>query len=258
MDRLQKAVALAEQKIRTRGQGLGSGTTGDNEYENTQVVPISSERLASKRVVAGLANSLDQDAFKMLRTKVFAEMRANNWRTLAVSSPTLGQGKSTVVANLAVAAAMEVTQSVLAVDLDLERPNLHRVFDLEVKKGLSDVIQGRAEMSDVLINPGIDRLALVPGRESLVNSSEWLSNPRVQSLLDEFRSRYKSRFIMYDMPAVLRSDGVLKSIKGFDCSLLVVEDGVNVADEIKQSADVMAKTNFLGYVINKAGSFLAP
>ena len=252
MDRLQKAVALAEEKLRARGDNVGLGAVSNIEYEETQVVPISSEQLAERRIVAGLGDSIDRETFRLLRTKIFAEMRANNWRTLAVSTPTLGQGKSTIVANLAVAASMEVTQSVLAVDLDLERPNLHRVFDLEIETGLSDVIQGQIEMQDVMVNPGIDRLTLAPGGSPLTNSSEWLSNPKMQALLTEFRSRYRSRFVIYDMPPILRSDDVLKSIQDFDCSLLVLEDGVNVVDEIKQSVDVMRQTNFLGYVVNKA------
>jgi len=253
VDRLQKAVALAEDKLRARGNTVGlGGVVDDIEYKDTQVVSVSSEQLAEKRVVAGLGDSIDRETFKKLRTKVFTEMRTNNWRTLAVSTPTVGQGKSTIVANLAVAASMEVTQSVLAVDLDLGRPNLHNAFDLEGKAGLSDVIQGKAEMNDVLVNPGINRLTLAPGGEPLKNSSEWLSNPKMQALLTEFRSRYRSRFVIYDMPAILRTDDVLKSIKDFDCSLLILEDGVNLVDEIKQSIEVMSQTNFLGYVVNKA------
>lgn len=252
MDRLQKAVALAEEKLRARGDSVGLGGVNDIEYKDTKVVSVGSERLAENRVVAGFGDSIDRETFRLMRTKVFAKMRANNWRTVAVSTPTLGQGKSTVVANLAVSASMEVTQSVLAVDLDLERPNLHKIFDLHVKKGLSDVIQGRDEVQDVLVNPGIDRLTIAPGGKPLENSSEWLSNPKVQALLEEFRTRYRSRFVIYDMPPILRSDGVLKSIKDFDCSLLVVEDGVNLVDEIKQSIEVMSQTNFLGYVLNKA------
>lgn len=252
MDRLQKAVALAEEKIRSRGDNVGIGSIGDIEYDQTEVVPVSTEQLAKKRIVAGLGDSVDRETFKMLRTKVFNEMRANNWRTIAISSPTIGQGKSTITANLAVAASMEVTQSVLAVDLDLERPNLHKIFDISVECGISDVVQGQAEISDILINPGIERLTLALGHEGLTNSSEWLSNPKTQSLLSELKSRYRNRFVIYDMPAILRSDDVLKSIKNFDCSLLVVEDGINQAEDVRQAVEVMKQTNFLGYVLNKS------
>ena len=256
MDRLQKAVALAEEKKRARGDSVGLGAVSNIEYAETQVVPVSPEQLAEKRIVAGLGDSIDRETFKILRTKIFTEMRANNWRTLAVSSPTRGQGKSTIIANLAVAAAMEVTQSVLMVDLDLERPNLHRIFDIEVKAGLSEVLKGKADIEDILINPGIDRLTLVPGNKPLADSSEWLSNPKMQALLTEFRTRYRSRFVIYDMPPVLGSDSVLKSAKDFDCSLLVLGDGVSLVDEINQTMDVMKQTNFLGYVVNKtAGQY---
>lgn len=255
MDRLQIAVARAKEK---KKEQAGSSTLLRNDetlFENDGVyTPVSEEQLARGKVVAGLEGAPESDSFRLLRTKVLSEMKVNGWKSIAVSSPSPRQGKSTVAANLAVAMSMEMTHSVLLVDLDLERPNLHRVFGLEPEVGMSDLLLGRAKPNEVLLDLGIDRLTVLPGGEAIANSSEWISGPDMQRYLSDFRNSRRSRYIVYDMPAILRSDDVLKTIKNFDCSLLVLDDGCSSSSEIQQSVDIMQKTNFLGYVLNREKS----
>lgn len=252
MDRLQIAVARAKERKKELSAESELLRKDKTFLENQGVSkPVSEEQLARGKVVAGLEGSQESDSFRLLRTKVLSEMKVNGWKSIAVTSPSAGQGKSTIAANLAVAMSMEMTHSVLLVDLDLERPNLHRVFGLEPDVGMSDLLLKRAEPKDVLLDLGIDRLTVLLGGEALANSSEWISGPDMQRYLSELRSSQSSRYIVYDMPAILRSDDVLKSIKNFDCFLLVLEDGCSTAGEIQQSLDIMRKTNFLGYVLNR-------
>lgn len=252
MDRLQKAVALAveKNKTKTRTGAEYTGTTSDG-YSNVRLESLSKEHLLSQRIFASEANSAESQIFKMLRTKVLSKMQANNWKTIAISSPTVDQGKSTIAANLSVAMSMESTHSTLLVDLDLRRPNLHQVFGFSPKTGIADVLREEIAVEEALINPGIDRLTILPGTEAIENSSEWMSSPAMHQLFSEFKSRYRSSFVVYDMPALLFSDDALKSIGNFDCSLLVLEDGKSSADQIRQSLQIMKQTNFMGYVLNR-------
>ena len=77
--------------------------------------------LENNRVIAGHYNNPQSAVFRMLRTQVLQKMRQNDWQTIAITSPTAGEGKSLVSANLAVAIAMELNQTVLLVDMDLSR-----------------------------------------------------------------------------------------------------------------------------------------
>ena len=83
------------------------------EYSQTKVVNVSNEQLDRKRLIAGFYNNSQSAVFRMLRTQVLKKMRGNNWQSLAVTSPTEGEGKSVVAANLAIAIAMELNQTVL-------------------------------------------------------------------------------------------------------------------------------------------------
>lgn len=256
MDRLQMAVARAKEKQREAGFEKYVAPEDHSDEDLAGVFhKIDDDELAARRIVAGMDDVSEGEIFRLLRTKILGQMRENGWKSIAISAPTAGQGKSTVVANLALAISMEITQSVLAVDLDLRRPNLHRVFGIEPKLGLADILKSEAALPEALINVGSNRLTILPGRGIVPNSSEWLSSPTMQQLFSAFKSRDRARYVIYDMPPLLQSDDVLKSVNNFDCLLLVVEDGRNAAEEIRQSLDMLKQTNFIGYVLNKTRGF---
>lgn len=266
MDRLQKAVALAREKKEAKvtertAANTGSTVSKADASENIQaslpearVVEVSKEQLAAGGVYVDVnsASASELQVFRLLRTIVLSKTAEHSWRTIAISSPTAGQGRSTIAANLAVTLAKDVTNSVLVVDLDLRNPSLHAKFSLDVDTGLADLIRGDASLDQVLINPSIDRLTVLPGHGTMLNSSENLSKPVMIDLFKKFSGDSPSKYVVYCLPPILESDDVLKVINKFDCSLLVVEDGGNSTKEIRESLQVMKRTNFLGYVINKS------
>jgi polysaccharide biosynthesis transport protein len=86
-------------------------------------------------------------------------------RRVMVTSAVEGEGKSTTVANLAVAFAL-AGRRVILVDLDFRRASLHRFFDLDGKAGLSDVVHGSAQLRDVITDVGLPTSANGAGRSS--------------------------------------------------------------------------------------------
>lgn len=141
------------------------------------------------------------------------------------TSPSLGNGKTVTAINLAISLAREVNQTVLLVDLDLKRPAIGRYFVDGPTRGISDYVSHDAELADLLIHPGIERLVVLPGNESFAHSSEILSSPRMTQLVEELKSRYEDRLIIFDMPPVLASDDVIAFLPYLDAVMLVAEDG---------------------------------
>lgn len=257
MDKLQIAVARAKEKNRAADSYKSKASDEGGKSFNASVVALDGEKLAESRVIAGLQDSHESEVFQLLRTKVLSKMRENGWRTLAITSPTDGQGKSTVTANIAIAASREVSQSVLLVDLDLRRPYLGDIFGLEnIKAGIIELLKGEASYPEAMVKSKSEGLIILPGKSALRDSSKWMSDPRMLSLFKEFRTIKESIFVIYDLPPVIGQDDVLKTIDNFDCSLLVIGEGLNSAAEIKQASDVAKRTNFLGYVINKSNQIL--
>lgn len=221
-------------------------------YRETRVEPVSQETLRQNRVIAGDKSDARSNPFHMLRTQVLQKMRDNGWRTLAISAPTPKAGKSLVSVNLAISIAMDVNQTVLLVDMDLRRPSIHKYFSISPSEGVQDYVNGKHDLPKMLINPGIDRLVLLPGGNSTLHSAELLSTPQIADLVKELRERYESRIIIFDMPPMLVADDVMVFLPYVDCSLLVVEEGSNTKEEIQKSLFMLENFPLIGTVLNKA------
>lgn len=266
MDRIQKALDKAKANYASKmsvengnspRQKLLTEETVSNDFENiaytkTKVVDVSLEDLALNRIIAGQYNNPQSGVFRMLRTQVLQKMRANNWKTLAITSPTAGEGKSLIASNLAVAMAMESNQTVLLVDLDLRHPRLSKYFNLKTEVGIKDYLEGDLNLSDVLVNPSIKRLVMLPGKGRAEDSAELLSSPKMTSLAADLKAQYDSRMIIFDMPPILQTDDVLLASNYIDCTLLVVEDGKNKESEIVKSLQMLDSKRLLGTVLNKS------
>lgn len=255
MSRIHKALEKAREK--RQEQRLATGKASPLEkivYTDSQVIPVCHTQLEKNRVVSRSAHDPRSQLFRTLRTTILKQMRAHNWRSIGITSPSPGEGKSLVASNLAAAIAMEVNYTALLVDMDLRNPGITHYFDVEPKLGLADYLQGDAEIGDLLVNPGVERLLLLPGRGKLDNSSELISSPRMVALFNEVTERYKSRIVVYDMPAILPRDDVLAALNHVDCFLMVIEEGRNSEVDIRKAIQSMQNANIVGTVINKSQS----
>ena len=271
MDRIQKALDKAKQKKAQQqaipvaehkqkkvkvatpapSDPLQSGT--DNiAYTQTKVINVSEAALEEKRIISSQYTEPNSAVFRMLRTQVLKKMRENNWQTVAITSPTAHEGKSLIASNLAVAIAMELNQTVLLVDMDLRNPSLSDYFSLNAGVGLKDYLERDIGLADVLINPGIKRLVILPGVGRAEDSAELLSSPKMANLVSEIKDQYDSRIIIFDVPPLLATDDVVLASSYFDCILMVLEDGHNPEADITKAYQLVEGTNLLGTVLNKS------
>lgn len=229
-----------------------AGTQNDQfSYKTTKVIAVSDNELVTRRVLATKKNNAVADVFKILRTQVLMAMRKKQYKTLAVTGATDGVGKSLVAVNLAISMAMETNQTVLLVDLDLKRPRIGWYFGFEPEVGLDDYLVNETPLSSAMVNPGIERLVLLPGRDSYHNSSEIVSSKKMQDLIDELKTRYESRIIIFDLPPLLASDDALSLMPNFDAVLMVIENGRNTRGDLTSAQRLLGKTDLLGVVLNK-------
>lgn len=265
MDRIQRALDKARAKQNERHivknnnfekisdiRANQSDSIQNIAYTSTKVINITPEQLENKRVIAGMYHHPQSATFRMLRTQVLKKMRQAEAQTLAITSPTSGEGKSLVSSNLAVAIAMELNQTVLLVDLDLRNPSLSDKFSLGAELGLKDYLEQDIPLEDVLINPGIKRMVILPGRGRAEDSAELLSSPKMASLVSDLKKQYQSRMIIFDVPPILQTDDVMLANNYFDSTLLVLEDGKNKEVEITKSIQLLEGHNLIGTVLNKS------
>ena len=221
------------------------------QYTRTATVPTTPSSLRDDRII--LTEGIDpiSDSYKVLRTQILHRMRAKELRTLIITSPGAGEGKTTTAINLAISLARDVNQTVLLVDLDLKRPAVAKYFGIEQKLGISDYLGADTELADIMFTPAIERLVILPGNRQITHSSELLSSPRFVSLVSEIKSRYEDRFILFDMPPLFASDDVIAFLPHVDAALLVVEDGKVSRGELEQAQQLLGAKG-IGIALNKS------
>jgi protein-tyrosine kinase len=140
----------------------------------------------------------------------------------------------------------------LLVDADLRTPSVARYLGLEVKHGLADVLAGRATISECLINPAMQRLCILPARDSIDNSAELLSSPQMLQLVHEVKSRYPDRVVIFDLPPLMTVADTIGFLPIVDSCLLVVRDGAVEGTDLKRMVGLLEEHNLIGTVLNAA------
>lgn len=224
----------------------------DVVYWSTKTIATDPAYLRTRRVLTDVVDDPAAGAYKVLRTHILQRMRANRWNTLGITGTREGNGKTLTTINLGISLAREVNQTVLLVDLDLRRPRLASYLVEEKLPGISDYLLGRVEVSDILFHPGFDRLVVLPGHESVLNSSEALSSPTMLKLVEELRTRYPDRIILFDLPPLLVGDDVIAFAPNVDAMMLIVEDGKTTREDLRRAYELLGGQKVIGTVLNKA------
>ncbi|MFA5040957.1 MAG: CpsD/CapB family tyrosine-protein kinase [Bdellovibrionales bacterium] len=258
MDRLEKAL----EKSRQQRAALGFDYTGQNKLvagSSPEAVlspfdpnAVNEDLMEHNRIVAFRTRSAQADVYRQLRTKVLQIMNASGFRALAITSPNSGDGKTTVALNLGISIALDLKQTVMLVDLDIRKPNLHQYLGLSPQAGLTDYLLKDKPLNECLIRPPFERVSVLPAGAAAENSSEILGLPKMISLAQELKSRYPDRFVIYDMPPVLTQDDPIAFLPQIEAVLVVVRDGVTKTDALRRSLNTLSGSgaNVIGTVLN--------
>ena len=215
------------------------------------MVSLDAAHLEGHRVISHQKTHPASWAFDVLRTQVLQKMDENGWRTLAITSPSVESGKTLVAINLAMSIAQQTDRTALLVDFDLRRPSLASTLGLNRALSLNDFLDGRVDIGEAMVNPGLDRLVLLPTNQPVTSASEVLSSAKVGNLINELRERYSDRIVIFDLPPVLAADDVMAVLPRIDCVLMVVGSGVSAQKEVEEAMSRLSRANLLGVVLNK-------
>lgn len=263
MERIKEALERARRERAGSGTWSPAGSVPDVRsgaaaadvanivYTRTRSVELSPALLREKRIMLGGEATPCLDAYKVLRTQVLQRMQQNGWNALAITSPGHGEGKTVTAVNLAVSLAREVDMTVLLVDADLRKPHLHRFFGIASEPGLSDHLMANTPIEEVLVHPNIGHFIVLPGGKPLLNSSEMLASRKMADMVHELKSRYPSRYIIFDLPPLLNAADVLAFSPHVDAALLVIEDARTSRDDVVRAAQLLGSAHLLGTVLNK-------
>jgi capsular exopolysaccharide synthesis family protein len=204
------------------------------------------------RLVAALApQSLAAEQYRSLRTRLTRAESARAMRTIIVTSPAKGDGKSLTAGNLALTMAQEFQQRVLLLDADLRRPSIHRLFGVAESPGLSDVLMGGATIEDALLEIPEYHLTVMPSGIVPTHPAELLGSAAMRRVLDTLRTRFDR--IILDMPPVAPLADVTIASGLADGVLLIVRAGVTPKPAIERALAGLDLSKVLGLVLNDGG-----
>ena len=219
------------------------------EYRPASLDPQALER---NRVLLRIQDVAVSRAYKILRTRVSHRMAANKWTALGVTGTCAGEGKTLTAVNLALALAQDPNAWVFLVDLDLQRPQVGACLGMNYEYGLTDYLTGHAELSQIIYDIGIRRLAVVPNASPIETSSEHLCSPRMAEFVNALETQAPRRIIIFDMPPLMVSDDVLAFAPRLDSLLLVVSQGYTARRTLANAKEVLSEHNVLGVVLNRS------
>jgi len=260
---LEKAVKMRETMHETVSETVVAGPSGAPEsravFNGFEVGDaIVNKALIDKHLVCITDPfSSVSEQFKKLKARVLNLMPKEDFRkTIMVTSSDIGEGKSVVAINLAVALSNELDYTVLLVDTDLRNPSIQRYFGIEPEYGLSDYLAGKVALNDVLIKTGIGKLIILPAGNVPDNSAELLSSEKMKMLVHELKHRYKDRYIIFDStPLLVTADPLMLGMQ-MDGVVFVIQEGRTSQQAALQSMSLMKGWNVLGVVFNNVPEYL--
>lgn len=200
--------------------------------------------------------SMFSESIKSIRTNLQFSAIDKELKTILLTSPEAGNGKSFVSANLAVAYAQD-GKKVLIIDCDLRRGRQHEIFNVmnQTNGGYSNLILNYKEeikMSRYVVKTEVKNIDLIPTGPTPPNPIELLASKNNEEVIKELRKHYD--IIILDCAPILGISDTQVMLKHADANVVVVSSGetpIEILERVKKVFET-ANSKIDGVIINKA------
>lgn len=192
------------------------------------------------------------ESYRAIRTSLYFSTRGEQHKVIQITSPTPGDGKTTLAANLAISIAQS-GKKVLLTDADFRRPRIHKLFGLDEALGMSSVISGDSELPDAIQATEVENLWCLPCGPRPNNPCELLTSRRFEELLEVLREQYD--FVIIDTPPLLAVTDPSAVASRVDGILLTIRLRTRTQLESMRAVELLTAHggNTLGVVVNGVG-----
>jgi capsular exopolysaccharide synthesis family protein len=201
-------------------------------------------------ITYGHPKSMLSEAYRSIRTSILLSSSDEPPKKITVTSPNLGEGKTTTVINTAIALS-QTGARVLIIDADMRRPKVHKVFNHENGNGLSTFLSRHGHLVSIIKKSEVPNLFYIPAGPIPPNPSELLGSNLFKKMLETLEGRFDH--ILVDSPPVLGfADAVILSscVNGV---ILTVLGGKTPRGALQRAKEALQQTHtrILGVVINR-------
>ena len=195
--------------------------------------------------------SVVAEAYRTVRTAVYFGTTGVQAKTILITSPEPGDGKTTSASNLAIAIA-QTGRSVLLLDADFRKPTQHKNLDVKDGVGLSSVLSGRESLDRAIQRTGVEGLDILPCGPIPANPSEILNSREFGELIDSLAARYDH--ILFDSPPVnaVTDARILGAVCDATILVLRADKSTRKSGEHVRNALLSVSAKLLGAIVNHA------
>jgi len=194
-------------------------------------------------------SSFAAEQFRKLKTHLFLRFTTPPHFFLITSSIG-GEGKTTTAMNLAIAISQEFDRKAILIQADLRKPP----SDLKGQqslRSLSNYLEGRIGISEVLTNSGNGNLLFIPAGKATVKPAEMIGSKRMEELFRSMRSFGKNTYVIIDSPPILSTSEPILLSKLVDGVILAVLAGETPKGAVRRSVEAIGREKILGFVFNQ-------
>jgi succinoglycan biosynthesis transport protein ExoP len=190
------------------------------------------------------------EAYRSLRTNINFAAVGSELHSLVITSSVPAEGKSTTVANLAMAMALDNKQ-VIVVDADLRRPSIHKLFKKDSSPGLTDLLIGTHTIDEVIQDTNVPGVRVIPAGSPPPNPAELLGSAAMGHVLEALEQ--SCDIVLFDSPPTLAVADAVVLASRTDGVLLLVGYGETKKTSTKKAIEILsrANANLLGVVLNR-------
>jgi len=202
-----------------------------------------------KLIVHEQAKSPIAEAYRTLRTNMQFSKIDGTLKAIMFTSAGPGEGKSTTVANTAVALAQS-GKNVILIDCDLRKPVLHKIFNKK-NRGLTNILVEDVLAQDFLQDTEIENLRILTSGPIPPNPSELLGSKKMQELLDDLKTQ--ADYLIIDVPPVIAVTDACVLAAKVDGIILIVNSGTIRPEMAQRAKELLRKANgqILGVILNR-------
>ncbi|MDA7027358.1 CpsD/CapB family tyrosine-protein kinase [Bacillus sp. CLL-7-23] len=189
------------------------------------------------------------EQYRTIRTNIEFSSFEKPFRSLLITSGLPGEGKSFSAANLAVVFSQQ-EKKVLLIDADLRKPATHKIFHLDNRFGVTNILMGKSCLDHVVQHSEAENLDVLTSGPIPPNPAELLSSQAMEELLKEANEQYD--LVLLDSPPLLPVADTQILANYVDGSILVILSGKTKLDNALKSREILSssKSELLGAVLN--------
>jgi len=189
------------------------------------------------------------EEYRAVRTNLRCISPEKPLHAVAITSAFRNEGKTITAANLSLALSLHQEEKTVLVDADLRKPGIHKLFNIQRKPGLTEVLSGSCTLESLIDKPAFENLYILPAGSEVNQPTELLSGANMAKLVQELRNKFT--YVIFDVaPINLITDaGVIGNLS--DGSLIVVKAGASKEKEVEEAYRLLkeARANPVGTIL---------